>query len=181
VKTSEMGRLADLIAARVVRLLEESGRIPPAGVSSCKEDTWHSDEAGPEYSGPTRTSAAASGGLSSSTEMESEMLRRIRQKKQGEEEARKARRQLEREAVGERTVEKAIDDYEIHMREKGNKAGSVATTAFRLRRFFGERDLARPIRLQTAARCQAALQGAPPARPGARRPQGQDPGRRYPP
>lgn len=51
------------------------------------------------------------------------------------------------------TVEAAITDYETYLREvKGNKAASIATTLFRLRRFFWRGDL--ELKRITAAWCE---------------------------
>lgn len=52
------------------------------------------------------------------------------------------------------TVGSAIDRYQTHLREKGNKAASYEGTPLRLRRFFG-RMLQSPLTSLSERRCQA--------------------------
>jgi integrase len=56
--------------------------------------------------------------------------------------------------VDGRTVQQAVDAYEVHVREsKGNKARSTVTTVFRLRAMFGEDLLELGLHALTPARC----------------------------
>jgi integrase len=51
------------------------------------------------------------------------------------------------------TVEEAITEYELAMKQKGNLPGSIADTIYRLRRIVGTRWMKKPLRLLATAEC----------------------------
>src|SRR4051812_11641703 len=65
--------------------------------------------------------------------------KKTRQSYATEAEAYQVRRDLLRalESEAQLTVEQVMERYELHLKTKGNKPGSIVTTLFRLRSFFG--------------------------------------------
>lgn len=71
-----------------------------------------------------------------------------------ESEAKRAKAQYEKQIAKANglTLEKALEGYEKHLKDKGNKPGSIATTLFRLKAFFP--DLTEKVILITPTRAE---------------------------